>query len=375
MASSSAPAQQPPPPLEFPPDLVEYTRLGKTGLKVSRVCLGCMSFGSTKWQKWVLDKDESLPIIKRAYDLGVNFFDTADAYSNGQSELILGEALRRYNIPRDQVVIATKVYFPVSEDIGVNTLSRGEDDPSLINRSGLSRKHIFEAVEASLKRLGVSYIDLYQVHRFDYNTEIEETMEALNDLVRMGKVRYIGASSMYCCYNLLYREEEREMNKYCASEGIAILPWSPLARGLLATASTNAAPTLRSTTDAALKRWFPKESEEDGMVLDRVRQLAGKRGVGSAVVALAWLLGGKEGHAGSGAGKGVSSVIVGVTKAQLSGKNFFPFGDVSRFNLWVSFYICSYLDELVQASRFVLTKEEVEYLEEPYLPKPVMGHS
>ncbi|KAJ3372783.1 hypothetical protein HDU84_001062 [Entophlyctis sp. JEL0112] len=152
------------------------------------------------------------------------------------------------------------------------------------------------------------------------------------------------------------------MNKYCASEGIAILPWSPLARGLLATASTNAAPTLRSTTDAALKRWFPKESEEDGMVLDRVRQLAGKRGVGSAVVALAWLLGGKEGHAGSGAGKGVSSVIVGVTKAH-------------RFNLWVSFYICSYLDELVQASRFVLTKEEVEYLEEPYLPKPVMGHS
>ncbi|KAJ3077425.1 hypothetical protein HDU99_001190 [Rhizoclosmatium hyalinum] len=355
---------------DFPPDMVEYTRLGKTGLKVSRLCLGCMSFGSTKWQKWVLDKDESLPIIKRAYDLGINFFDTADAYSNGQSELILGEALRRYNIPRDQVVIATKVYFPVSEDIGVNTLARGEDDPSLINRSGLSRKHLFEAVEASLKRLGVSYIDLYQIHRFDYNTEIEETMEALNDLVRMGKVRYIGASSMYCWqfakmnhiaekrgwtkfstmqnfYNLLYREEEREMIKYCNDEGIAILPWSPLARGLLASGGEGA-PTLRSSTDAALKRWFPKESEEDSMILDRVKQLAGKRGVGNAVVALAWLLGG--GRDGKGAGKGVGAVIAGVTKAH-------------------------YLDELVQASRFVLTKEEVEYLEEPYLPKPIMGHS
>ncbi|KAJ3092514.1 hypothetical protein HK100_006926 [Physocladia obscura] len=299
--------------------------------------------------------------------------DTADAYSNGQSELILGEALRRYNIPRDQVVIATKVYFPVSEDIGVNTLSRGEDDPSLINRSGLSRKHIFEAVEASLKRLGISYIDLYQIHRFDYNTEIEETMEALNDLVRMGKVRYLGASSMQFAkmnhvaamkgwakfvtmqnfYNLLYREEEREMIKYCNDEGIAILPWSPLARGLLATNSANAAPTLRSTTDAALKRWFPKESEEDAMILDRLRQLAGKRGVGSAVVALAWLLGGNSGRDSKSTismGKGVSSAIVGITKAH-------------------------YLDELVQASRFILTKEEIQYLEEPYLPKPIMGHS
>ncbi|KAJ3405508.1 hypothetical protein CcCBS67573_g03089 [Chytriomyces confervae] len=336
---------------DFTPDGVEYVRLGKTGLRVSRIALGCMSFGSAKWQKWVLDKDESLPIIKRAYDLGINFFDTADAYSNGQSELILGEALKRYNIPRDQVVIATKVYFPVSEDVGVNTLSRAEDDPSLVNRSGLSRKHIFDAVEASLKRLGVSYIDLYQIHRFDYNTEIEETMEALNDLVRMGKVRYLGASSMYCCYNLLYREEEREMNKYCASEGIAVLPWSPLARGLLAhpsTANSNEKPSLRATTDAALKRWFPKESEEDGMILDRVAQLAGKRGVGPAVVALAWLMGG--GKSGVGEGKGVSAVIAGCTKAH-------------------------YLDELVQASRFILSKEEVEYLEEPYLPKPIMGHS
>ncbi|KAJ3241524.1 hypothetical protein HDU78_001772 [Chytriomyces hyalinus] len=359
---------------DFTPDGVEYVRLGKTGLRVSRIALGCMSFGSAKWQKWVLDKDESLPIIKRAYDLGINFFDTADAYSNGQSELILGEALKRYNIPRDQVVIATKVYFPVSEDVGVNTLSRAEDDPSLVNRSGLSRKHIFDAVEASLKRLGVSYIDLYQIHRFDYNTEIEETMEALNDLVRMGKVRYLGASSMYCWqfakmnhvaemhgwskfvtmqnfYNLLYREEEREMNKYCASEGIAVLPWSPLARGLLAhpsTANSNEKPSLRATTDAALKRWFPKESEEDGMILDRVAQLAGKRGVGPAVVALAWLMGG--GKSGVGEGKGVSAVIAGCTKAH-------------------------YLDELVQASRFILSKEEVEYLEEPYLPKPIMGHS
>ncbi|KAI8608171.1 NADP-dependent oxidoreductase domain-containing protein [Chytriomyces sp. MP71] len=332
------------------PDLVEYVRLGKTGLRVSRVCLGCMAFGSSKWQKWVLDKDESLPVIKRAYDLGINFFDTADAYSNGQSELILGEALRRYNIPRDQVVIATKVYFPVSEDIGVNTLSRGEDDPSLINRSGLSRKHIFEAVEASLKRLGVSYIDLYQIHRFDYNTEIEETMEALNDLVRMGKVRYLGASSMYCWqfakmnhvaelrgwskfvtmqnfYNLLYREEEREMIKYCTAEGIAVLPWSPLARGLLAHAGATDKPSLRANTDAALKRWFPKESEEDGMILDRVKQLAAKRGVATAVVALAWLLGGHKTSMGVGEGKGVSAVIAGVTKPQLSIKLYaFPNG-------------------------------------------------
>ncbi|KAJ3279140.1 hypothetical protein HDU76_009612 [Blyttiomyces sp. JEL0837] len=367
------------------PTTVEYTRLGKTGLRVSKIALGCMSYGSSKWQKWVLDKDESLPIIKKAFDLGVNFFgqwrgpiflftltrinmnwmmlnvatriDTADTYSNGESEIILGEAIRRYNIPRDQIVIATKVFFPVSEDIGVNALSRPMDDPRLINRGGLSRKHIFDAVEGSLKRLGVTYIDLYQIHRFDYFTEIEETMEALNDLVRMGKVRYIGASSMYCWqfakmnniaqmkgwakfvsmqnfYNLLYREEEREMINYCNDAGIAVIPWSPLARGLL----SGKTGSLRSTSDAAQKRWFG--SEQDAMVIDRVRQLAEKRGYSCSQIAMAWLY----------SKNGVIAPICGINKEE-------------------------YLEELIVASRIKLAPEEVEYLEEPYQPKPIIGHS
>ncbi|KAI9343339.1 NADP-dependent oxidoreductase domain-containing protein [Zopfochytrium polystomum] len=285
-----------------------------------------MGFGSSKWQKWVLDRDESLPIIKRAYDLGINFFDTADTYSNGESELVLGEALRRYNIPRDQVVIATKVFFPVSEDIGINALGRPMNDPRLVNRGGLSRKHIFEAIEASLRRLGTTYIDLYQVHRFDYHTDVEETMQALHDLVRSGKqfakMNHVAELHGWTNYNMLYREEERETINYCIDNGIAVIPWSPLARGLL----------------SGKKRYFG--TEQDAMIIDRLRQLSEKRGYSCSQLALAWLY----------AKPGVTAPICGASREE-------------------------YLDDLIVASRIQLSPEEIRYLEEPYKPKPIAGHS
>ncbi len=237
---------------------MEYVELGRTGLKVSRVCLGCMSFGTRKWRPWVLEEEESHPIIKAALEAGINFFDTANMYSLGVSEEITGRALREY-ARRDEVVIATKVYFPMSEDP---------------KDRGLSRRHITEQVEASLQRLGVDYIDLYQIHRWDYETPIEETLEALDGLVRQGKVRFLGASSMWAWqfaetlrlsevngwvrfesmqnhYNLVYREEEREMNPLCVHHGVALIPWSPLARGMLTGSRTRQRPepTLRARTD------------------------------------------------------------------------------------------------------------------------------
>ncbi|ORX86709.1 Aldo/keto reductase [Basidiobolus meristosporus CBS 931.73] len=337
---------------------MKYTKLGSTGLKVSRLCLGCMSFGSSKWQPWVMDEKEGKRIVKRAWDLGINFFDTADVYSNGESERVLGLALKEHNIPRDNVVIATKCYFPVSDDVSFNTLAQGQTDKRFLNGRGLSRKHIFNAVKNSLKRLGVDYIDLYQIHRWDYETPIEETMKALNDLVELGLVRYIGASSMYTWqfhkanaiaerngwvkfismqnfYNLLYREEEREMIPYCLDEKISCIPWSPLARGRLARKNQS---TTRSESDHAHKQAF--ESDVDSPIIERVIEIAEKKSISPARVALAWVL----------TKDVVAAPIIGAGKVEN-------------------------LEDLVGALDVELTAEEVTYLEELYKPKAIAGHT
>src|SRR4028118_1881790 len=278
---------------------MDFTRLGRTGLKVSRICLGCMSYGTPEWRDWVLPEEASRPFIRRALELGINFFDTANMYSLGASEEVLGRALRDFRdlARRDQVVIATKLYFPMG------------DGP---NEKGLSRKHIFDAIDGSLRRLGTDYVDLYQIHRWDSETPIEETLDALDDLVRAGKVRYIGASSMFAWqlakalyiadrqgwtrfvsmqnhYNLVYREEEREMLPLCLEEGLGVLPWSPLARGLLAgTRRRNEeAPTARAKSDTYARKLY---TDEDFDVVDRVVALAERKGVKPARIALAWLL-------------------------------------------------------------------------------------
>ncbi|KAK9759673.1 hypothetical protein K7432_017069, partial [Basidiobolus ranarum] len=283
---------------------MRYTSFGSTGLKVSKLCLGCMSFGSSEWQPWILNEEEGKKIVKRAWDLGINFFDTADVYSNGESERVLGLAIKEQKIPRESVVIATKCFFPVSDDVSFQTLAQGKDDVKLLNKRGLSRKHIFDAVKASLKRLDVEYIDLYQIHRWDYDTPIEETMKALHDLVQLGLVRYIGASSMYTWqfakanaiaerngwtkfvsmqnfYNLLYREEEREMIPYCLDQGIACIPWSPLARGRLTGKDRT---TTRSQSDHAHQAAFGLDA--DSKIIDQVVEIAEKRQVSPARVAL-----------------------------------------------------------------------------------------
>src|SRR5271154_5881073 len=277
---------------------MEYVNLGKAGVKVSRLCLGAMTYGSKKWREWVLEEDESRPFIRRALEAGINFFDTADMYSVGVSEEILGRALRDFGPGRDRVVIATKVFNAMG------------DDP---NQRGLSRKHIRHALEDSLRRLGTDYVDLYQIHRFDPLTPIEETMEALNDLVRAGKVLYIGASSMFAWqfqkmlhvsddlglarfvtmqnhYNLIYREEEREMNPLCRAEGIGLIPWSPLARGFLAgnRSKQDRGETVRAKTDEFAHNLYYRDS--DFTVVERVTEIAKKRGVRNAQVAIAWML-------------------------------------------------------------------------------------
>src|SRR5215469_4622194 len=275
---------------------MEYTNLGKTGLKVSRICMGCMTFGSKKWREWVIEEEESRPVIRKALELGINFYDTADMYSLGVSEEITGRALKDF-AKRDEVVLATKVFHPMS------------DKP---NQSGLSRKHIIAAADDSLRRLGTDYIDLYQIHRFDYSTPIEETLDALDSLVRAGKVRYIGASSMFAWqfakslylskingwarfvsmqnhYNLVYREEEREMLPLCREEGIGVIPWSPLARGFLAgnRNTQDFGETTRAKTDDYAQKMYYQPS--DFAVVDRVTAVAGQRGIPNAQVALAWI--------------------------------------------------------------------------------------
>ncbi len=327
---------------------MEFVNLGSTGLKISRICLGTMTYGSKKWREWVLEEEESQPFYKRAFEQGINFFDSADMYSVGVCEEILGRAVKEFGTSRDRVVIATKVFNPMG------------DDP---NQRGLSRKHIMHAVDDSLRRLGTDYIDLYQIHRFDYNTPIEETMEALHDVVKMGKALYIGASSMFAWqfakmqytadsmaltrfvtmqnhYNLIYREEEREMIPFCREEGVGLIPWSPLARGFLAGNRTKAdyGETLRAKTDDYAQKLYYEDS--DFAVVDRVTEIARKRGVPNAQVALAWVL----------AQPGVSAPIVGASKMQ-------------------------HLDDAIAALAIELDESELKALEEPYKPHPVLGHS
>ncbi|KAI9251591.1 NADP-dependent oxidoreductase domain-containing protein [Sporodiniella umbellata] len=338
---------------------MKYVRFGNTGLKVSRFCLGCFSFGSSQWQPWIKDEEESIELIGKAYQAGINFFDTADGYSNGESERVLGKAIKKFNMPRSRIVVATKVFFAVPEDLTTNVLGQKLDnDPRFLNDVGLSRKHIMDAVDASLERLGLDYIDLYQIHRFDPNTPIEETMEALNDLVRSGKVRYIGASSghawefqkanalaerkgwtkfssMQNLYNLLYREEEREMIPYCFDSGIASIHWSPLAKGLLAGKNRE---SVREGTDKAIELYFPEtESENNNAIIDRVIEVADKHKCSPAQVALAWML--SKPH--------VTSPIIGFSKV-------------------------SQLYDALGALEVELTKEEIEYLEELYIPRKPM---
>ncbi len=325
---------------------MEHVRLGNTGLKVSRLCLGCMTYGSPKWRPWVLDEDASMPFFKAAIDAGINFFDTADVYSLGESERVTGKALKEY-AKRHEVVIATKVFSPMG------------GDP---NNRGLSRKHIFDAIDRSLHRLGVDYIDLYQIHRFDPDTPIEETLEALNDVVRAGKARYIGASSMYAWqfmkmlavsrannwtpfvsmqpqYNLVYREEEREMLPLCLDQGIGVIPWSPLARGFLA--GGRAAPgegnTERARTDEFAPRLYYRAS--DYQVVDALETIARARGVPNMQVALAWVL----------RNPAITAPIIGTSKSH-------------------------HLSDAVAALSLKLTDEEVKMLEAPYQPKPVLDH-
>jgi aryl-alcohol dehydrogenase-like predicted oxidoreductase len=322
---------------------MEYTNLGSTGLKVSRICLGCMTYGASSWRQWVLNEEEGRPFIKQALEQGINFFDTADMYSLGKSEEVLGRALKDFGPSREKLVIATKVFFPVG------------DDP---NQKGLSRKHIMHAIDDSLRRLGTDYVDLYQIHRFDYDTPIEETLTALHDVVKAGKARYIGASSMFAWqfaqmlytsdslgltrfvtmqnhYNLVYREEEREMAPLCESEGVGLLPWSPLARGLLA--GNRKAQTLRSKEDDYSKKLYTQEA--DDRVVDCVAQVAKDRGVPPAQVALAWLL-----HKSQ-----VTAPIVGASKPH-------------------------HLQDAVAAVGLKLTKEEITQVESVYVPHPVLGH-
>jgi 1-deoxyxylulose-5-phosphate synthase len=328
---------------------MEMTRFGKTGMKVSRLCLGCMTYGSTKWRDWVLDEEASRPFVREALERGINFFDTADMYSVGASEEVLGRALKEY-AKRDEVVVATKVFNPMG--------------PSA-NARGLSRKHVFEAIDASLKRLGTDYVDLYQIHRFDYETPIEETVEALSDVVRAGKALYVGASSMWTWqfsrmiavarerglaefasmqnyYNLVYREEEREMMKFCADQGIAVIPWSPLARGYLAregqVALGEGASTVRGRTDA-YPRALGLGSRQDEAIRRRLGEAADKYGVKPAVVALAWVLSKPY----------VTAPIVGASKPH-------------------------HLADAVAALELKLDPRTIAKLEEPYHPKEVVGH-
>ncbi len=326
---------------------MEYVRIGSTGLKVSRLCLGAMTYGSKQWRKWVLDEEESRPFIRHALELGINFFDTADMYSLGASEEVLGRALRDFAPSRDKVVIATKVFFPMG------------DDP---NQKGLSRKHILHAIDDSLRRLGTDYVDLYQIHCFDYETPIEETLHVLDEVIKAGKARCIGASSMFSWqfakmlytadrlgltrfatmqnhYNLIYREEEREMIPLCLGEGIGLIPWSPLARGFLAgnRRKEDYGETVRAKIDDYAHRYYYQDC--DFAIVERLGAIAGNRGVSNTQIALAWIL-----HQ-----PGISAPIIGA----------------SRMN---------HLDEAIAALDITLDADELKALGEPYRPHPVLGH-
>ncbi|GME48323.1 putative aryl-alcohol dehydrogenase protein [Neofusicoccum parvum] len=334
---------------------MEYVRLGNSGLKVSKVILGCMTFGSSKWEgsPWTLDEEEGLKLLKKAYDCGINTWDTADTYSNGKSEEIIGKALKKYNIPRSRVVILSKIYNPVMDD---DSRPASVNDGALVNQMGLSRKHVFAAVDATLARLGTDYVDVLQIHRLDRETPPEEVMRALHDVVAAGKARYIGASSMWAWefarlqhvaelrgwtkfvsmqpfYNLLYREEEREMIPFCEATGVAVIPWSPLARGLLAKPAGKGGQSLRGQADKKGKAWNETANME---IVGRVEELAGKKGVSMASVATAWVL-----------QKGCCP-IVGLSTVER-------------------------VEEIVGVLKVKLTDEEMRYLEEEYKPRNVEG--
>jgi len=326
---------------------MDMVRLGTTGLKVSKICLGTMTYGTPKWRDWVLDEEASKPFFKAAFEAGINFYDTADIYSMGASEEVTGRALKEFGGNREQYVLATKVFNPMGKTP---------------NEGGLSRKHIVHAIDASLTRLGMDYVDLYQIHRFDPATPIEETIEALHDVVKAGKALYVGASSMYAWqfakylslakemgktrfvsmqnhYNLIYREEEREMMPLCRDQGVAVIPWSPLARGFLAgnRRRQDKGETTRAKSDEFAHAMYYHDS--DFAVVDRVTEVAQKRGVPNAQVALAWLM----------QQRGVTAPIVGASKI-------------------------GHLQDAIAAASLKLDDAELKALAEPYKPHPVLGH-
>lgn len=325
---------------------MDYINLGNSGLKVSRICLGMMTYGSPSWRDWVLDEDQADPIIRHALESGINFFDTADMYSHGASEKITWRILQKY-ARRDEVVIASKVFYPTGERP---------------NQSGLSRKHVLDAIDGTLKRLGTDYVDLYQIHRWDYETPIEETLQVLDDLVRSGKVRYIGASSMWAWqfskalhladqygltrfismqnhYNLVYREEEREMIPLCKAEKIGLIPWSPLARGFLTInrKGSDAGESTRSKSDILAHKFYHRDA--DYAILERVNELAERYNVSNAQVALAWLIKKTE----------ITAPIIGARTIQ-------------------------HLNEAVNSLSVILSGDDIAYLEDPYQPREVLGH-
>jgi len=327
---------------------MQYTNLGKTGMKISRLCLGMMSYGAKSWRDWVLDEEQSKPFVRRALDAGINFFDTADVYSLGESEKVTGSLLKFFGVRRENVIVATKVNGQMSEDI---------------NAKGLSRKHILDSIDKSLKRLQMDYVDLYQIHRWDKETPIEETMEALNDVVRMGKARYIGASSMYAWqfakaqstaqshgwsrfvsmqnhYNLVYREEEREMIPLCLDQGVGLIPWSPMARGFFAKNRNRGGggQTTRANNDPFANQLYFRD--EDFAVADCANKIADAHGVSGSQIALAWVL--SKSH--------INSPIIGATKMD-------------------------HLEQAIAALDIQLSEEEVRQMEELYKPHPILGHS
>jgi aryl-alcohol dehydrogenase (NADP+) len=327
---------------------MEYIHLGESGLKVSRLCLGMMTYGSSKWRKWVLDEEQALPFVKRALEAGINFFDTADIYSIGASEEVLGNTLRSCGVKRESVVVATKVFNPMSDEV---------------NDRGLSRKHIMDSIDHSLQRLKMEYVDLYQIHRWDYATPIEETMEALNDVVKSGKARYIGASSMYAWqfakaqytadlhgwrrfvsmqnhYNLVYREEEREMIPLCIDQAVGLIPWSPMARGFFGgnRHKQGGGETVRAQTDDFAERLYYRP--EDFSVADRAWEVAKAHNATGSQIALAWILSKPY----------VTAPIVGASKLE-------------------------HLDQSIAALEIKLVPEQIKHLEELYQPHPVLGHS
>ena len=327
---------------------MQYINLGKTGMKISRLCLGMMSYGSEQWREWVLNEEEAKPFVKRALDAGINFFDTADVYSTGESERITGNLFKHFGVKRENIVLATKVNGQMSDDI---------------NDKGLSRKHILDSIDKSLQRLQMDYVDLYQIHRWDYETPIEETMEALNDVVRAGKARYIGASSMFAWqfakaqqiaqnhgwtrfvsmqnhYNLVYREEEREMIPLCLDQGVGLIPWSPMARGFFAgdRKRDGGGETSRANSDPFAKGLYFRE--EDFSVADRAREIAQECNATASQIALAWIL--NKPH--------IASPIIGATKMD-------------------------HLEQAITALDIKLSEEDIKRLEEPYKPHPVLGHS